>query len=70
MTSIDSGTRVWHKTLGFGFVLEYVDFYNTKDRSNILKDSGIVFIQLDEPPQGYAKVVQVDVEALTLTSLS
>lgn len=31
---------------------------------DLLKENGIVFIELDSPPKGYAKVVQVDIEAL------
>lgn len=61
---IEIGKRVIHKTLGSGVIEPYIDFDGTKTRSNMLKDSGVCFIKLDDAPVGYSEIVSVDVESL------
>jgi len=65
-TLIKAETIVEHKTLGKAVVQKILDFDGTNIRSTMLTNFGICFIKLDNPPKGWAEVVQVDVEALKI----
>lgn len=58
------GTRVRHKSLGIGTVEPYIDFDGTKERSTMLESVGEIYIKLDSPPENWATIVCVDIEAL------
>ena len=67
--AMKNGTVVMHRRFGLGVVQKYVDFFDNTQRSDILLDSGIVFIKLDEPPANTENVVMVDVESLAVVDL-
>lgn len=60
---MEEGSRVNHKTLGTGIVQPYINFDGTRNREEMLRANGIVFVKLDNPPEGWPAVVRVDVEA-------
>ena len=61
---IPCGTRVSHPRCGIGTVLEWKeDSYCTK---NWREEEHAVRVRLDNPPDGWAKTVQLDADNLTL----
>lgn len=61
--NMNQGTRIVHKMLGRGTVQPYINLDGTNIREEIYRASGVIFVKLDEPPEGWPAVVQVDVEA-------